>query len=147
MPGRTPPERNPSLGEAAAPRLWKHSSNWHPLRSPRTCLGRHRLPHSQHELPTTHVLQPYCNRADTHWYTMDKGKPPDRRKPPKEAQFPDTVGRARTCASKLVMSRSAVRIRSSALIFGLPMRNTRNKKGFQFIIRDLLTPLTKSSGR
>jgi len=25
----------------------------------------------------------YCNRAGTHWYTMDKGKSPDRRKPPK----------------------------------------------------------------
>ena len=33
---------------------------------------------------------------------MDKSTPPDHRKPPKEAQFPDAVGRARTCASKLV---------------------------------------------
>ena len=39
-------------------------------------------PHPEHELTTTNVLQPYCNRADTHWYTMDKGKPPDHRKPP-----------------------------------------------------------------
>ena len=29
------------------------------------------------------VLQPYCNRADTPWYTMDKVTPPDHRKPPK----------------------------------------------------------------
>jgi predicted dehydrogenase len=29
------------------------------------------------------VLQPYCNRAGTHWYTMDKAIPPDHRKPPK----------------------------------------------------------------
>ena len=33
----------------------------------------------------TNVLQPYCNRADTHWYTMDKTTSPDRRKPPKQA--------------------------------------------------------------
>ena len=45
---------------------------------------------------------PYCNRADTHWYTMDKGKPPDHRKPPKQAQFPDAPGWARTYASKLL---------------------------------------------
>jgi hypothetical protein len=45
---------------------------------------------------------PYCNRADTHWYTMDKVRAPDHRKPPKQAQFPDAVGQARTCASKLV---------------------------------------------
>jgi hypothetical protein len=44
----------------------------------------------------------YCNRADTHWYTMDKATPPDHRKPPKQAQFPDAPGLARTCASKLV---------------------------------------------
>src|SRR5829696_10434767 len=60
---------------------------------------------------------PYCNRADTQWYTMDKATPPDRRKPPKKAQLPDAVGRAGTSASKLVMSRSAVRVRSSALLF------------------------------
>jgi hypothetical protein len=24
----------------------------------------------------------YCNRADTHWYTTDKVRLPDRRKPP-----------------------------------------------------------------
>jgi len=30
-----------------------------------------------------HVLQPYCNRADTHWYTLDKVIPPDHRKPHK----------------------------------------------------------------
>jgi len=67
--------------------------------------------------PGRNVLQPYCNRADTHWYVMDKATPPDSRKPPKQAQFPDAPVRARTCASKLVMSRSAVRVRSSALYF------------------------------
>jgi hypothetical protein len=46
-------------------------------------------PHPEHEVATAHVLQPYCNRADTHWYTMDKVIPPDHRKPPKRAQFPD----------------------------------------------------------
>jgi hypothetical protein len=61
------------------------------------------------------VLQPYCNRADTHCYAMDKEIPPDRRKPPKQAGFPDALGRASMYASKLVMSRSAVRVRSSAL--------------------------------
>ena len=25
----------------------------------------------------------YCNRADTHWYTMDKTTAPDNPKPPK----------------------------------------------------------------
>jgi hypothetical protein len=45
---------------------------------------------------------PYCNRASTHRYTVDKAIPPDHRKPPKQAQFPDVVERARTYASKLV---------------------------------------------
>src|SRR5215217_7446390 len=40
------------------------------------------------------------------------------------------------------MSRSAVRVRSSALFFGLDKRDNRNKCGSQFIIRGLLTPLT-----
>jgi predicted dehydrogenase len=31
----------------------------------------------------TNVLQPYCNRADTHWYTMDKTTSLDYRNPPK----------------------------------------------------------------
>jgi hypothetical protein len=62
-------------------------------------------------------LRTYCNRADTCWYRMDKGTPPDQPKPPKQAQFPDAPVRARTCASKLLMSRSAVRVRSSALYF------------------------------
>src|ERR671916_948461 len=48
---------------------------------------------------------PHCNRASTRWYTMDKVRLPDRGKPPKQAQFPDAVGRASTYASKLVMSR------------------------------------------
>jgi hypothetical protein len=29
---------------------------------------------------------PYCNRADTHWYRMDKVRPPDHRNPPKQAE-------------------------------------------------------------
>jgi hypothetical protein len=33
---------------------------------------------------------------------MDKVRLPDRRKPPKQAQFPDTLGRASMYASKLV---------------------------------------------
>src|SRR5215208_7993138 len=45
---------------------------------------------------------PYCNRADTHWYTLDKAIPPDQRKPPKQVQFPDAPVRAGTYASKLV---------------------------------------------
>jgi hypothetical protein len=32
---------------------------------------------------------PYCNRADRHWYTMDKAILPDHQKPPKQAQSPD----------------------------------------------------------
>ena len=46
----------------------------------------------------------YCNRASTHWYTMDKATPLNRRKPPKQAQFPDALGRIGTCASQLIMS-------------------------------------------
>ena len=38
--------------------------------------------------------------------------------------------------------RSAVRVRSSALFFGLDERDNRNKCGSRFIIRGLLTPLT-----
>jgi hypothetical protein len=30
---------------------------------------------------------PYRNRADTHWYTMDKARLPDRRKPPNKRNF------------------------------------------------------------
>jgi hypothetical protein len=48
------------------------------------------------------LLQPYCNRADKHWYTMNKVRLPDRRKPSKQGQFPDALIRARTYASKLV---------------------------------------------
>src|ERR671911_321971 len=69
---------------------------------------------------------PYCNRADTPWYTMDKGESPDHRKSPKLAQFPDALGRARTYASKLVMSRSAVRVRSSALLFCCNLQDNRS---------------------
>jgi hypothetical protein len=88
------------------------------LRPPRSS------PHPEHELPTTHILQPYCNRAGTHWYTMDKEKPPDHRKPPTQAEFPDAPVQARTWSSKLVMSRSAVRVRSSALyIFSIRRKN------------------------
>ena len=29
---------------------------------------------------------PYCNRADTHWYTMDKPTPPIHRNPHKQAE-------------------------------------------------------------
>src|SRR5215211_8170042 len=65
--------------------------------------SRRRKPHPKHELTTPHVLQPYCNRASTHWYTMDKVLPPGRGKPPKQAQFPDAPGRPGTRASKLVM--------------------------------------------
>src|SRR5919112_2171808 len=64
------------------------------------------------------LLQPYCNLADTGGYALDKAIPPDLQKPPKQAQFPDAVGRAGTSASKLVMSRSAVRVRSSAFLCG-----------------------------
>ena len=28
----------------------------------------------------TNVLQPYCSRANTCWYAVDKVRPPDRRK-------------------------------------------------------------------
>ncbi len=65
------------------------------------------------QTPATHELSPvmsrsaiellgwiYCNRtatfSDTHWYTMDKVIPPDPRKPPKYAQFPDAPVRPRT---------------------------------------------------
>ena len=72
------------------------------LRPPRSSRGRRRKPHPEYELTNTHVLQPYCNRASTHWYAMDKTIALDHPTPPKNAQFPDTVGRARTYASKLV---------------------------------------------
>ena len=45
---------------------------------------------------------PYCNRASTRWYALDKTTTPDDPKPAKYTQFPDASGRARTCASKLV---------------------------------------------
>jgi hypothetical protein len=45
---------------------------------------------------------PYCNQADTHWYTIDKATPPDDRKPPKQAPYSDAPVQARTYASKLV---------------------------------------------
>ena len=79
---------------------WGRSGN--ALHSPQSSPGRRRAPHPEHKLMVTHVLQPYCNRASTHWYTMDKATPPDHRKPPKQAQFPDAQGRASMCASKLV---------------------------------------------
>ena len=44
----------------------------------------------------------YCNRTDTGWCVTDTRLAQSRRKPPKQAQFPDTVGRARTCSCKLV---------------------------------------------
>src|SRR5215211_170666 len=40
-----------------------------------------------------------------YWYRIEKATPQDYRKPPKKARFPYASGRARTCASKLVMSR------------------------------------------
>ena len=60
-------------------------------------------PHPEHELRATNVLRPYCNRADTHWYTTDTSLALAHRKPPKQAQFPDAPVRARTHSSKLVM--------------------------------------------
>jgi hypothetical protein len=42
------------------------------------------LPHNL--IPTTHVLQPYCNRADTRWYTLDKRTLPIHRNPHKQAE-------------------------------------------------------------
>jgi hypothetical protein len=76
----------------------------------------------------------YCNRADTHWYTMDKVTPLDHPKPPKQARFPDAQGRTRTHASKLVAgdSRSAVRVRSSAHLFParhIPCGCRRHRRG------------------
>ena len=64
-------------------------------------------------------------RTDTHWYTMDKVRPPDHQKPPKQAAFPDTPGRARMHSSKLVMSRLAVRIYSSKLFLSYVCRKCR----------------------
>jgi hypothetical protein len=73
------------------------------LRPPRSSPGR-RLKTSfrARVADHAHVLQPYCNRVNTHWYTMDKTIPPDPRKPPKQAQFPDVSGQASMYASKLV---------------------------------------------
>ena len=51
--------------------------------------------------------------SDTHWYTMDKATPLDHRKLPKQAQFPDTPGLARTYSSKLVMSRLVIGVCSN----------------------------------
>ena len=59
----------------------------------------------------------YYNRASIGYYVADTCDLPKRRKPPKQAQFPDVPGWARTYSSKLVMSRKAVRVRSSALLF------------------------------
>jgi hypothetical protein len=52
-------------------------SRGHILRPPPTPLGRRRQPHLQYGLKTAGVLRPYCNRADTYWYTMDKAIPPE----------------------------------------------------------------------
>src|SRR5918999_5222842 len=66
--------------------------------------------------------------SDTRWYTTDKVRPPDHRKPPKQAQFPDAVGRASMYASKLVMSRSAIRVRSSARLMPVHKQHTLHSR-------------------
>jgi hypothetical protein len=53
------------------------------LRPPRSSPGRRGKPRLGREVTPTQVLQPYCNRANTYWYTLDKVIPPDHRKPPK----------------------------------------------------------------
>src|SRR5215211_3009360 len=71
--------------------------------TPTSAPGRRRKPHPEHDLTATHVLQPVLQPG---WYTTDIATPPDHRKPPKQARFPDAPGRARTCASKLVAGAS-----------------------------------------
>ena len=54
------------------------------LRPPSSSPHRRRKPHPEHELPTLGMYcNPYCNRAGTHWYTMDKAMLPDHQKPHK----------------------------------------------------------------
>jgi hypothetical protein len=57
----------------------------------------------------------YCNPADKHWYTMDKVRLPESRKPPKQAQSPDTAVQARTYASKLL---AGAGVSGSSLLVG-----------------------------
>jgi hypothetical protein len=71
------------------------------MRSQRSAQGRI-APYIRTSSPLMRERWIYCNRADTHWYTMDKVTPLDHPKPPKQARFPDTPGRTRTHASKLV---------------------------------------------
>jgi hypothetical protein len=53
-------------------------------------------------LDRRNYCNPYCNRADTHWYTLDKAISPEHRKPHKQAGKPDAPVQASMCASKLV---------------------------------------------
>jgi hypothetical protein len=111
-----------------------------PLRPPRSSPGRRRRPNPERELPTTHVLQPNCNRASTRWYTIDKVTPPDHRKPPKQARFPDTLGRTRTYASKLIAG-AGQRFESARRlsIFGLDKPNTRDRGSRRLAVGSLST--------
>jgi hypothetical protein len=70
---------------------------------------------------------------------VDKLPCQEYRKPPKQAQFPDTVGRAGTYASKLVM-RLGQRFESARRLsqIGLDKRKTRNAKGSHFEIKSPL---------
>ena len=69
------------------------------------------------------LLQPYCNQASTRWYTMDKATLPARRRPPKQALFPDTVGRASMYASKLVAGAGVTVLKPARRLFVFPAKS------------------------
>ena len=92
----------------------------------RSSPGRRGKPHPEHELTAKNVLQPYCNRASTHWYAMDKATPQNHPKPPKQAKFPDALGRLRTCASKLVPG-AGQRFESARRLFVFPAKPAKTK--------------------
>jgi hypothetical protein len=74
------------------------------------------------------VLQLYCNRTDMYWYRIEKATPQDYRKSPKKARFPYASGRARTCASKLVM-RLGQRFESARRLSFLPAKLVKKALG------------------
>jgi hypothetical protein len=69
----------------------------------------------------------YCNRADTGWYATDTRLALAYRKPPKQAQIPDTPGRTRAYGSKPVM-RVGQRIESARRLLEIGLDEPDNPK-------------------
>jgi hypothetical protein len=63
------------------------------------------------------LLQPYCNRAGTGTYALDKQQRCDPLKTWKIAQFSDAVVQARTYLIALAWRRSGVQVPSGPLHF------------------------------